>query len=262
MAKSTTEPTPAVRKRPAARKRATARKDGDGVAVPPAVQRERDQVFAVLRPLVDMLSSMLGDNVEIVLHDLTRPDGSVVALANGHVSGRTVGHPILGGPRGDQALNELTRQIGNPDPNQTGASVIKDYQTATPSGKELRSATCLYRDRTGTPFAALCMNADMTVVRMAHAWLEGQLGQAPRISSSGKDAPPMDALMRDVITDAVGRFGKPARLMSKEEKITATEIMKRNGLFIVKGGVEKAAQALGVTRFTIYNYLEELRQRE
>lgn len=261
MSKSTTDPTPAVRKRAAPRKRKTP-KAGTAAAVSPTIQREREQVFNVLRPLVDMLSSMLGDNVEIVLHDLTRLDGSVVALANGHVSGRTVGHPILGGPRGDQALNELTRQIGSPDPDNTGASVIKDYQTATPSGKELRSATCFYRDRTGTPFAALCMNADMTVVRMAHAWLQGQLGQAPRISPSEKGAPPMDALMRDVITDAVGRFGKPARLMSKEEKITATEIMKRNGLFIVKGGVEKAAQALGVTRFTIYNYLEELRQRE
>lgn len=252
---------PATRKRPAPRKRAAAAPRAQA-KLPPAVQREREQVFNVLRPLVDMLGGMLGDNIEIVLHDLTNPAGSVIALANGHVSGRTVGHPILGGPRGDQALNELTRQIGDPDPDKTGPSVIQDYQTVTPAGQELRSATCLYRDSTGTPFAALCMNADMTVVRMAHGWLERQLGSAPRIESSEKGAPPMDALMRDVITDAVGRFGKPARLMSKEEKITATGIMKRNGLFIVKGGVEKAAQALGVTRFTIYNYLEELRQRE
>jgi hypothetical protein len=33
------------------------------------------------------------------------------------------------------------------------------------------------------------------------------------------------------------------------------------GLFIVEGGVEKAAEALGVTRFTIYNYLDAAKSR-
>lgn len=38
--------------------------------------------------------------------------------------------------------------------------------------------------------------------------------------------------------------------------------MQRRGLFIVKGGVQRAAAALQVSRFTIYNYMEELRRRE
>jgi hypothetical protein len=37
--------------------------------------------------------------------------------------------------------------------------------------------------------------------------------------------------------------------------------MMQRGLFIVKGGVERAASALGVSRFTIYNYQEALRGR-
>jgi hypothetical protein len=37
--------------------------------------------------------------------------------------------------------------------------------------------------------------------------------------------------------------------------------MMQRGLFIVKGGVERAAAALGVSRFTIYNYLDVLRER-
>ena len=36
-------------------------------------------------------------------------------------------------------------------------------------------------------------------------------------------------------------------------------VMQERGLFIVKGGVEKAASALGGTRYTVYNYLEQLR---
>lgn len=33
-------------------------------------------------------------------------------------------------------------------------------------------------------------------------------------------------------------------------------------MFIVKGGIEKAAAALGVTRYTIYNYLDEIRDEQ
>ena len=37
--------------------------------------------------------------------------------------------------------------------------------------------------------------------------------------------------------------------------------MQERGIFIVKGGIEKAAAALGVTRYTVYNYLEEIRKQ-
>jgi predicted transcriptional regulator YheO len=37
------------------------------------------------------------------------------------------------------------------------------------------------------------------------------------------------------------------------------QTMFERGLFIVKGGVERAAAALGVTRFTVYNYLDSIR---
>lgn len=71
----------------------------------------------------------------------------------------------------------------------------------------------------------------------------------------------MDVLTEEIISDAVRTFGKPIPMMSKEEKIHAVQVMLQRGLFMVRGGVERAATALHVTRFTIYNYLEELRGR-
>lgn len=34
--------------------------------------------------------------------------------------------------------------------------------------------------------------------------------------------------------------------------------LKRRGFFMLRDSIEDAASALGVTRFTIYNYLNEL----
>lgn len=50
--------------------------------------------------------------------------------------------------------------------------------------------------------------------------------------------------------------------MKKNQKLEAVRQMQDRGIFIVKGGIEKAAAALGVTRYTIYNYLEQIRATE
>ncbi|MNE97027.1 hypothetical protein D3C80_1953170 [compost metagenome] len=50
--------------------------------------------------------------------------------------------------------------------------------------------------------------------------------------------------------------------MKKPQKVEAVRQMQDRGIFIVKGGIEKAAAVLGVTRYTIYNYLEQIRATE
>lgn len=43
--------------------------------------------------LVGFLGKVLGQDYEIILHDLSNMDHSVIAVANGHVSGRRIGSP-------------------------------------------------------------------------------------------------------------------------------------------------------------------------
>lgn len=226
----------------------------------PAIQAERDAVINALRPVVPMLAAMAGTHLEVVLHDVSRPEHSVVAIANGHISGRVVGSSVLEGPHGDKGFAAATRVISS-----RGAvhSVVDGYTTVTADGRTLKSASAIFRDTSGVPFATLCLNADVSVFQATHAWLEQML--QPFRQAEAQASPPaiaagppqMDALMQEIIGDAV-----PLAKMSKEEKIQAVREMQRRGLFIVKGGVQRAAAALQVSRFTIYNYMEELRRRE
>lgn len=123
----------------------------------PTVAGSVDNFIENLSLLVDGISRVFGRNCEVVLHDLRQPEHSIVAIPNGHVTGRRVGDPLIGGPIGDIGLRLL----------QDGAipSVLGTYATHVRDGRTL------------------------------------------------------------------------------------------------KGGVEQAALALGVSRFTIYNYLNELRYR-
>ena len=46
------------------------------------------ELFQQYSILVDYLGKVLGPDYEIVLHDLTQSNKEVVAIANGHISGR------------------------------------------------------------------------------------------------------------------------------------------------------------------------------
>lgn len=168
------------------------------IKLTPAIQAEREAVINALRPVVPMLAAMAGPHLEVVLHDVARPEGSVVAIANGHISGRAVGSSVLEGPHGDRGFAAAMEQMLAP----------------------LRQAAL-----------------------------------APQAAPA--NAQQMDTLMQEIIGDAMS-----LATMKREEKIQAVCEMQRRGLFIVKGGVQRAAAALQVSRFTIYNYVEELRRRE
>ncbi len=228
--------------------------------LPPEIVTERKVLMNALHPIVKMLGSIVGPHIEVVLHDLTKPESSVVALENGHVSNRSLGASILNGPKEDKgfaaAVDELSVR-GEPV-----HSIIEGYSTVTSNNRPLKSATVIFRDATGEPFVALCLNADMSNFEMAHAWLGQFLQPLQKAMPAQSAQPEMDVLMQEIISDAVRRTGKPITLMNKREKTQAVQTMQQRGLFIVKGGVERAAAALGVSRYTIYNYLEALRQEE
>lgn len=229
--------------------------------LPPAIVAERAFVMSALHPIVQMLGTIVGPNIEIVLHDMMQPESSVVAIANGHISNRAVGSSIINGPKYDKGFAAAKHELS--ERGTAEHSIIQDYVTVTNNGQQLKSATVIFRDAAGDPFATLCLNADMSMFHMAHAWLERLLQQKVEVAPAPRsEEPEMDTLMKEIISDAVHTFNKPVTSMTKEEKIHAVQEMLQRGLFMVRGGVERAAAALHVSRFTIYNYQEELRRRD
>lgn len=216
---------------------------------------ERTLTLTVLKAAIQALGSVVPGNIEILLHDLQHPERSVVAIVNGQLSGRRVGSPILAAPEQDQGFQALMQaSAGKPGSEPL---VLPDYPT-TLKGRTLRSATAIFRDRSGQAFASLCINTDVSGLDAAMAFLRHfePLG-ATALANSGSEAADMPVLMAEIIEAALQGSGQGR--MNKQAKVQAVRAMQERGLFIVKGGVEKAAEALGVTRYTIYNYLEQLR---
>ncbi len=220
---------------------------------------ERQLVIKVLKAALETIGSVVGRNTEIVLHDLTKPENSVIDIVNGHLSGRSIGSSVLSGPKQDlgfkAVINSAAGVAGN-DP-----VMIPNYQTTASDGRVFNSSTVVFRDATG-PYASLCVNADLNGLKAAHACLEQILGTATRPEEKVGDQPDLELLMKEIIQETLPGLATTDRAMNKKAKIEAVRQMQERGLFIVKGGVEKAAAALGVTRYTIYNYLDEIRRSQ
>ncbi len=221
----------------------------------PAAQ-DAEQILATLVELVEPLSQTLPSDCEVVLHDLRRLPNSIVAIT-GDMTGRSVG-----GPATDLLLRKAS--------TGTIATTV-GYETRLPDGRSLRSTTVVFRDAQDTAVAALCINSDVMIWQAVKAIAESMLpAEAPAEPDTPDRTDPgkstedekffqdIDELARHLLAEAIDASGAPVDLMQKRHKIAVVNDLKGRGFFMLKESVEMAAAALQVTRFTIYNYLNEL----
>ena len=58
-----------------------------------------------------------------------------------------------------------------------------------------------------------------------------------------------------LLEDLAGELGMPLAQLSRAEKQRAVRLLEERGAFAYRKSAETVAEALGVTRFTVYNYL-------
>ena len=217
---------------------------------------ESERMLQVLASVLEGLGGIVSPNTELILHDMRNPSHSTIALVNGHVTGRQIGDPIIAAPVDDKGFELLLEKR----PSQKGMSAsISRYRSRTKDGRELLSATVLLRNRKGLPFASVCANADLTDYQLLHAALGRLIAPSSEARETTADSRPnLDEMIEEIVSEAIQRAGIPVSLMDKAEKLKVVSELTKRGVFMIKGAVERVAQALGVTRFTVYNYLEAL----
>lgn len=72
----------------------------------------------------------------------------------------------------------------------------------------------------------------------------------------------MTETVEALFTAGVEEIGKHPVTMSVEEKTELIRHLEENGTFQLKGTVDQVARMMGVTRFTVYNYLKKLRKND
>ncbi len=214
----------------------------------PSYQDEATALVTQYLPLVEPLQAMFGSRTEVVLHDLSKMPGSVVAIA-GDLSGRGLGAPSTN-------LGLMLMASGE-HPTQ-----LIGYRTEMPGGIVCRSSTVFFYGSSPQPLVALCVNTDVRDIMGAKDVLDSMLGNwSPLEPTSEVEVfyDNVESLSEDVLRRAIDSVGVPVDEMTKKQKIAVIAELQKRGFFIIREAADLAAAALGVTRYTIYNYLNEIR---
>jgi predicted transcriptional regulator YheO len=203
-----------------------------------------------LLPIVRGLAEMFGPDCEVVLHDVRRLPHSIVAIENGGVTGRTVG---------DVPPDRMLRRLRNLDETQDVRLYISSHD-----GKILKSLAVTLRDEEGVPFGLLGLNHDVSEVVQAQRTL-ANFTSVGRLAGGG--APEAGEIfagdIRDVVagmvTKILAEMGKTPAAMTREEKMEVVKRLEERGAFLVKRSAEQVAEALDLSRYTIFAYLKEIR---
>jgi uncharacterized peroxidase-related enzyme len=225
---------------------------GTPVSPGPSVPRGRDQLLRSLAQAVGPLATAIGPDAEVILYDLATTPQSVVAVG-GKVTGVEVGSP---------PTDELSYQLRN-----GGGADLVSY-THQRDGRLVHSSTVFLRDDAGQPAACLCINLDRTRLQQASFLLEGYLtaglhrhDDIEEVGAHEQFPLTVEDLADQLIREAIDEIGIPLELMQKQHKLAVVGRLQTRGLFSIRDAVDLAAKALNVTRFTVYNYLNELQDR-
>lgn len=228
-----------------------------------------------LSQVVPTIALALGSRAEVVLHDLSRLPNSIVAVG-GSLTQRSVG-----GPMTDLMLRRIRSK-------QTDD--LLRYRV-THGDQIFQASTIFLRHPDGVPYGCLCINIDVTDLVRVSALTQNFIGFVDGlarggVSPAGGGSSPVPALQPESVTHggaedasdseetypqtvhelaesvverSVRRIGIPVSLMKKEHKLEVVRAAEMSGLFLMRAAADSLAQRLQVSRYTIYNYLAEIK---
>lgn len=204
-----------------------------------------------MKHLADAVVSLFGKNCEACVHDLSSLQHSLIYIRG------SVTHREPGAPATDLLVKMLQQNSKTPETQYS-------YKSTTADGRSLKSTTTFINDSMGKPFAAFCINFDTTDFYNASQTL------MPFINLPETDTQPntetfahsINETVEALFTHGVDEVGKHPTTMTVEEKTHLISYLEDNGTFQLKGAVDQVAQMMGVTKFTVYNYLKKIRNSQ
>lgn len=232
---------------------------------------ERRFIFDLAHRIIPAIGRSLPVTTEIVLHDLNLLPNSIVAVW-GKVTNRQVGDPAT-----DLLLEHIMRGAHHD---------LLGYLTYLPDGRQLHSSTIILTNSVGAPIGAFCVNSDVspwiTLLKVAEQMSGGASTVEPFLRSAGRETSAassdlyplgkvgipqcstevfptnVNQLASHLIESAIHESGVAVESMRKDQKVEVVRMLRSRGIFLLRDAAEIVGTAIGVSRFTVYNYIKEL----
>jgi predicted transcriptional regulator YheO len=197
-----------------------------------------------------LLEQHLGATSEIVFHDLTKPyEHTIIDIRHGEITGREVGG--CGSNLGLEVIRGLKKD-----------GDCFNYITHTKSGRVLRSSTIYLYDQDKI-VGAICINTDISdslrLENMLRTYNGYIVDDTEKAENREHFAQNVVDLLDFFIKDAQEFVGVQAPLMNREEKKKFLSYLDKKGAFLITKSGEHVCKFLGISKYTLYNFLEAIR---
>lgn len=202
----------------------------------------RDEAFEFMDRAARGIAEMFGSSCETLVHDMGIPSHPILAIYNGHVSGRTVGSTmdILG----------TNREL---DTDASTRDQVNLYAT-TPSGAQIKSSTFHLMGEDYN--LGLGINFDYTSLVYANRTLVDLMSAEADLKSALFQGG--DSALGDLFEECLAAVGKPVDSLGKPGRLKLVALLEQKNAFSYRKSVPFVAKRLGVSRYTVYKYLDQL----
>ncbi|GHV36816.1 hypothetical protein FACS1894187_12120 [Synergistales bacterium] len=213
---------------------------------------EINDVF--FKKFIKNLGNFLGEKCEIVVHDYRNGfEHTITDIANNEVTGRNVG-----GCPSSAFIEKL--ENGGEEIERNPIYFIKHTK-----GKIIKCCSTLIRDADNNVIGAVCVNFDVSDFILSQNTVASFVKYTPEVMEAGEDdilVKSVDELMDYYMGMAEKTVGKPMSLMDKDEKIKALRYLDSKGVFKIAKANVSLSEALQISKYTLYSYLEEGRNTD
>lgn len=217
---------------------------------------DNSKLFERYFTIADYIAAINGEKCEVIVHDLSNLEKSIIHIVNGHITNRKVGGTIT-----NFAIDLISQ-------NQYKDSPSIDNYIGTIQGKKvLRSSTYFIKDDFGKTIGLLCVNIDISHILQAKDIIDDLLmidqltKQNIQIESKESFNLSVDEVMDNIINSAILKFGISLADSNMEQKKELTRKLDELGIFKFKGAVNKVAKLMQTSNQTVYRYIQEIQNK-
>ncbi len=210
------------------------------------IVKDFDTFLTFLDTLAVVISEMFGQHCEVVISDLDNIDKSVLSIYNGKVTGRRVGDPL------NTRSEELIER-------SKGGYNINYKKANKKTKKEIKSST-IVTNAFGRNIS-FCINYDCDEISAIHKTLKKFLSMGEEVYDEFDNYDNGELAERKFKIE-LEKMNKPIVEMNKKDRIELISNLKEAGVFKIQKSVPYIAEQMGLSRYTIYNYLNEIEEKE
>ena len=190
------------------------------------------------------LAETFGKNCETIVHDYKDAECKIVVIYNGHVSGRSV--------HSKESIYGIT--VSSVDCKELiPATNVSNAFLTTIDGRQLKSTSINFIGK--DYHYVLGINYDCSSLSAMNIILSDMLQTGDSFSAM----PVADKKISDAINQCQSIIGKSFESMNKADRKRIVSMLNERNVFFIQKAVPYVSERLGVSRYTIYNYLNELK---